>query len=177
MHEHGVITYNVVKGGKLQSTLPDGTVNEMNIPEGFIGHGNTLVKHQMKNIGEDTVFVCPQGDYAANIEKASATREGMGMQKLLPLEMVPTPGTQTIKSVANLLGVGIHQTLKTLVYWADGQILLVAIRGDLEVNEVKLKNMLKVSEVRLATKDEVEISGLVSGYISPIGLDLSLIHI
>lgn len=57
MHEHGVITYNVVKGGKLQSTLPDGTVNEMNIPEGFIGHGNTLVKHQMKNIGEDTVKV------------------------------------------------------------------------------------------------------------------------
>ena len=57
MHEHGVITYNVVKGGKLQSTLPDGTVNEMNIPEGFIGHGNTLVKHQMKNIGDDTVKV------------------------------------------------------------------------------------------------------------------------
>ena len=41
----------------MQSTLPDGTVNEMNIPEGFIGHGNTLEKHQMKNIGEDTVKV------------------------------------------------------------------------------------------------------------------------
>ena len=57
MHEHGVITYNVVKGGKFLSTLPDGTVNEMDVPDGFVGHGNSIVKHQMKNVGNDTIKV------------------------------------------------------------------------------------------------------------------------
>ena len=57
MHEHAVITYYGISGGKLQSTLPDGTVNEMAVPDGFVGHGNSIVKHQMKNVGDDTVKV------------------------------------------------------------------------------------------------------------------------
>ena len=57
MHEHGVITYYGIKGGKLQNTLPDGTVKEMEVPDGFVGHGNTIVKHQMENVGDDTVQV------------------------------------------------------------------------------------------------------------------------
>ena len=57
MHEHGVITYYGIKGGKLQNTLADGTVQEMDVPDGFVGHGNKIVKHQMKNIGDDTVKV------------------------------------------------------------------------------------------------------------------------
>ena len=57
MHEHGVITYYGIKGGKLQNTLPDGTVKEMEVPDGFVGHGNTIVKHQMENVGNDTVQV------------------------------------------------------------------------------------------------------------------------
>jgi quercetin dioxygenase-like cupin family protein len=57
IHEHGVITYYGIKGGKLQNTLPDGTVKEMEVPDGFVGHGNTIVKHQMENVGDDTVKV------------------------------------------------------------------------------------------------------------------------
>ena len=57
MHEHAVITYYGISGGKLQSTLPDGTQNEMDVPDGFVGHGNSIVRHQMKNIGNDTVKV------------------------------------------------------------------------------------------------------------------------
>ena len=57
MHEHGVITYYGIKGGKLQNTLADGTVQEMDVPDGFVGHSNKIVKHQMKNIGDDTVKV------------------------------------------------------------------------------------------------------------------------
>ena len=55
MHEHGVITYYGIKGGKLQNTLADGTVKEMEVPDGFVGHGNTIVKHQIENVGDDTV--------------------------------------------------------------------------------------------------------------------------
>ena len=54
MHEHGVLTYYGIKGGKLQNTLPDGTVREMEAPDGFVGHGDKIVKHQMKNVGSDT---------------------------------------------------------------------------------------------------------------------------
>ena len=57
IHEHGVITYYGIKGGKLQNTLPDGTVKVMEVPDGFVGHGNTIVKHQMENVGDDTVQV------------------------------------------------------------------------------------------------------------------------
>ena len=57
MHEHGVTTYYAVKGGKMQNILADGTVNEMDIPDGFVGHGKKLVKHQMMNVGNDTVKV------------------------------------------------------------------------------------------------------------------------
>ena len=54
MHEHGVLTYYGIKGGKLQNTLPDGTIREMDAPDGFVGHGEQIVKHQMKNVGSDT---------------------------------------------------------------------------------------------------------------------------
>ena len=57
VHEHGVITYYGIKGGELQNTLPDGTVKEMEVPDGFVGHGNNIVKHQMENVGDDTVKV------------------------------------------------------------------------------------------------------------------------
>jgi quercetin dioxygenase-like cupin family protein len=57
IHEHGVITYYGIKGGKLENTLPDGTINEMEVPDGFVGHGNAIVKHQMENVGDDTVRV------------------------------------------------------------------------------------------------------------------------
>ncbi len=57
MHQHGVMTFYGVKGGKLQSTLPDGTVNENQVPDGFTGHRNTITTHQMKNIGEEEVKV------------------------------------------------------------------------------------------------------------------------
>ena len=57
MHEHGVTTYYAVKGGKMQNNLADGTVNEMDITDGFVGHGKKLVKHQMMNVGNDTVKV------------------------------------------------------------------------------------------------------------------------
>ena len=57
MHEHGVITYYTIRGGKLKNTLSDGTVKEMEVTDGFVGHGNTIVKHQMQNVGEDTAQV------------------------------------------------------------------------------------------------------------------------
>jgi len=77
---------------------------------------------------------------------------------------------RTIEEVASFLGVPREKTVKAVFYAADGQVVFVVIRGDLEVNEVKLRNELGAAELRLATEQEVAAKGLVAGYASPIGL-------
>ncbi|MEE8637217.1 MAG: proline--tRNA ligase, partial [Dehalococcoidia bacterium] len=133
--------------------------------------------------GEDEVICCSSCGYAANAEKAQSAKtdraavssqgressEGQPMN-LRRLEEVATPGAQTILDVANRIGVPTSQTLKAVFYSADGEFVFVIIRGDLEVNETKLRNALKCSDLRLATEGEVIEAGLVPGFASPIGV-------
>ena len=120
--------------------------------------------------GEDVVVLCPKGDYAANTEKAQSVKPPQEAEEPLPLEEVHTPGVKTIEELADFLNVPNSKTLKAVFYHADGEIVFVTIRGDLEVNEVKLRNALRASEVRLATPEAVEKVGLVAGSASPINL-------
>jgi prolyl-tRNA synthetase len=120
--------------------------------------------------GEDEVIHCSNCGYAANAEKAQFAKTGSNAKSLLPLEEVATPATKTIEEVAGFLGVPSSQTLKAVFYYADGEFVFVVIRGDLEVNETKLRNNLKCSDLRLATEDEVSEAGLVAGFASPVGL-------
>jgi prolyl-tRNA synthetase len=120
--------------------------------------------------GEDEVIYCSNCDYAANAEKAQFMKTGTDAESLLPLEEIATPATKTIEEVAGFLGVPPSQTLKAVFYFSDGQFVFVVIRGDLEVNETKLRNALKSSELRLATEAEVTEAGIVSGFASPIGI-------
>ena len=126
--------------------------------------------------GEDEIIYCSDCGYAANVEKAQSAKTAVGSEalnleakNLLPVEEVATPGAQAIAEVANFLGMSPNQTLKAVFYSADGEFIFVVIRGDLEVNETKLKNVLKCTELRLATEDEVTEKGLVAGFASPIG--------
>jgi prolyl-tRNA synthetase len=134
--------------------------------------------------GEDEVIYCSNCGYAANVDKAQFVKavetvipvsrspesnEGEA-KNLLPLEEIATPGTKTIEEVADFVGVPTSQTLKAVFYSADGEFIFVIIRGDLEVNETKLRNALKCSELRLATEGEVNEAGLVAGFASPIGI-------
>jgi prolyl-tRNA synthetase len=127
--------------------------------------------------GEDVVLHCDACGYAANAEKARSNKDviaaadATGGDSLLPLEEVATPGCKTIEEVANFLGVSPSNTVKAVFYVADGEFVLVVIRGDLEVNEVKLQRVLKCVQLRLAEAEETEASGIVAGFASPIGLD------
>lgn len=121
--------------------------------------------------GEDEIIFCLHCDYAANAEKAVRAKSPGPQQKPLPLEEVPTPGLKTIDEVATFLRVGAEQTLKSVFYTADGNSVFAVIRGDLEVNETKLKNLLKCTELHLATEEETKAAGLVAGYASAIGLN------
>jgi prolyl-tRNA synthetase len=121
-------------------------------------------------VGEDEVVYCKSCGYVANVERASFVKAKLAEEPLLPLQEVATPGAKTIEEVANFLGVSKSRTLKAVFYSTDGELVFVTIRGDLEVNEVKLKNTLKGSELRLANDEEVKAAGLVAGSASAIGL-------
>ncbi len=124
----------------------------------------------LSEAGEDALVLCQTCGYAANAEGAVAMREEVAGQEEQPLEEVATPGMMTIQEVADYLGVPTEETLKAIFYIALGQLVFVIIRGDLEVNEAKLANLLGVLELRLATEEEVKEAGIVAGYASPLGL-------
>ena len=127
--------------------------------------------------GEDTIVRCtnPACGYAANTEKAEFGRGAPSDEAALPMEEVATPGIKTIEALADFLGIRTDQTAKAVFYTAiteaKAQLVFVVIRGDVAVNEVKLKNHLKAGELRLATDSEVAAAGLVAGSASPVGLN------
>ena len=122
--------------------------------------------------GEDEVICCSDCDYAANAEKAQFIKTAApGKSKnLLPLEEIATPEAKTIEEVAGFVGVPSSETLKAVFYLADGEFVFVVIRGDLEVNETKLRNAIKCLDLRLATEAEVNEAGPVVGFASPVGV-------
>jgi len=120
--------------------------------------------------GEDEIVCCHGCQYTANVEKAHSLKEKIEGGQPLPLEEVSTPGMATIEEVSNFLKMPQNRTLKAIFYIADGKLTFVVIRGDLDVNEVKLKNALVCSELRMATEAEVTGAGIVAGAASPIGL-------
>ncbi len=135
--------------------------------------------------GEDEMVFCPHCGYSANVEKAQIAKaimkdviaseakqsrsEGAAKQPL-PLEEIATPEQKTIEEVASFVGVPPEQTLKAVFYIADGKLIFVVIRGDLEVNETKLRNTLRCSDLRIAAESEVAEAGIVPGFASPIGI-------
>jgi len=120
--------------------------------------------------GEDEIICCLSCDYAANVEKAQSIKPTTEMKAPLPLEEISTPNIKTIDEVADFVGVPTNCTLKAVFYSADGELVFVVIRGDLEVNETKLSNLLKCFQLRLATETEAKTAGLVAGSASPVGI-------
>ena len=130
--------------------------------------------------GEDTVITCPNCQYTANAEKAQAVvppsipphngGEAGGAEPEAQLQEIATPGIKTIAGLAEFVGVSESKTLKAVFYMADGEPVVVTIRGDLEVNEVKLKNALHCGDLRFAEDEEVRAAGLVAGSASAVGI-------
>ncbi len=120
--------------------------------------------------GEDTIIHCEDCHYAANLEKAQSRKPEIAAEAPQPLEELSTPGIKTIEEVASFVGVPENKTLKAVFYVANGELVFVIIRGDLDVNEIKLNNLLKSTDLHLATEPEVQAAGLVAGAASPVGL-------
>ena len=120
--------------------------------------------------GEDEVIYCSSCKYAANAEKAQDLKGRMNEEEPLPIEEVETPRIKTIDELSGFLNIPKSKTLKAVFYSADEELVFVAIRGDLEVNETKLRNALRCHELRLASEEEVMRAGLFAGSASPLGI-------
>lgn len=121
--------------------------------------------------GEDVILICENGDYAANREVATFQPFPESDAEMLPLEEVETPNASTIQGVADFLGVPLSETAKAVFFMAGDQFVFVVIRGDLEVNETKLRNALQVADLVPATAEQIAAIGAVAGYASPIGIN------
>ena len=133
--------------------------------------------------GEDAIVYCPQSDYAANMEKAEALApQGQRPAAAAALQKVPTPGKSTCADVAELLGVPLQTTVKSLVLATDetndqgeivrSQVWLLLLRGDHDMNEIKVSKVPGLDAgFRFATVGEIEAHfGCKPGYLGPIGL-------
>lgn len=124
--------------------------------------------------GETEVLSCPACGYAAVAEAARFSLPPGEPEPLEEVRPVATPDCPTIADVAAYVGVPTARTLKAVFYATgpegEGELVFVVIRGDLEVNEAKLRRLLGVSDLRPATEGEIRAVGAVPGYASPVGL-------
>ena len=116
--------------------------------------------------GEDEILHCRACGYAANAEKAQCYRAPLPEEAPLPMAEVFTPGKTSIEDITSLLGIDPCRMLKAVCYTADGQLIMLVLRGDIAVNEIKLKNALKANDVRLATDEELAAAGIITGFTS-----------
>ena len=121
--------------------------------------------------GEDILLICPRGDYAANREVATFERDPAPAEDLLPMEEVETPNATTIQALADYLTVPLSKTAKAVFFMAgSGRFVFAVIRGDLDINETKLRNAIKESEIVPATDEQIRAIGAEPGYGSPVGV-------
>ena len=121
--------------------------------------------------GEDTLVLCDACGYAANQQIARAAQPEVAAEEPLPVEEIETPGTDTIASLAEFLGVGKERTAKAAFFvTGDGRLVTAIVRGDHDVNETKLVNAVKaIGGIRPAQAEEIRAAGMEPGYGSPVG--------
>ena len=134
------------------------------------------ISHEFMSVadcGEDTIFLSPDGvSYKANREIAVSGLKFEKNEPELPLEKVETPHMKTIEEVAGFLNVKPEQTGKAVFYsTADNKLVFAMIRGDFEVNEMKLQAVLQTPALAFANDKQILDAGAVPGFASPVGID------
>ena len=139
---------------------------------GAIGGKDSKEFVLMSESGEDTVVLCTDCEYAANDEKASFKKDMIPMPaEAASLNEIHTPGIKTIPKLTEFLNIPPEQTMKIVLYMADENLTFAVTRGDLDINEVKLKNTLNATYLRIAEQKELENVDIFPGFASPIGYE------
>ncbi len=131
--------------------------------------------------GEDSVATCESCDYSANVEKAEVRQDARckmqdAREDLKPMEVVSTPDKKSVDEVSEFLKVEKERIVKTLIFETENGIVAALVRGDHDVNEAKLKKMLKCDVINLAGEKVVEdTTSAPSGFAGPVGLNLKIV--
>jgi len=130
----------------------------------------------LADTGEDIIISCGSCGYAANLERAEVGFIDRDVTRTKgQFKNVETPGQRKIDEVSRFLGVAPDKLVKTIVYNTDKGTIGVLVKGDREINEVKLRNMLNLDSMELADEETIErVTGGPLGFSGPIGLDISL---
>ncbi len=132
-------------------------------------------------IGEDSLLFCSNCGYSANRQVARTRKPVPTAESMLPVEKVPTPHASTIDELAAFLSIPASRTAKAVFLMAtiendrgeeENSLVFAVVRGDFEVNETKLTNLLHAKELRPAVEEEIRAVGAVPGYASPVGLNV-----
>ena len=144
---------------------------------GAIGGNGSHQFMALSDVGESNIIYCNSCNYAADEEKAESKMEEYNIAEgLQELAEVSTPNVKTIDEVSSFLKISSKNVAKALIYYAKDKYICVLIRGDREVNEIKLCNCLGISEfeLRLASDKEIEEINLVRGFVGPIDINLEV---
>ncbi|KRM67811.1 proline--tRNA ligase [Apilactobacillus ozensis] len=154
-------------GLKYRSIIGDG---------GAMGGSDSTEFSAPAAVGEDTIVYSNEGDYAANIEMATSKYTGEKSSEVAKdIAKISTPDVESIEDDVNLLDTDAQHVIKSILFIADGNPVLVALRGDHEINEVKVKNYLKADELDLASTDDIQkYMHTTRGYVGPVNLDDSI---
>ena len=141
---------------------------------GSIGGSASHEFHVLADSGEDLIAHCSKCEYAANVEMSESTRD---IPTGIPADLsgVDTPKATSAEDVAAFLNIDIAQLMKTLVYRVeggpeDGKIVAACVRGDDQLQEIKLVRALGATSVTMATDEEIKSIGGIAGFVGPIGL-------
>ncbi|MCG0313716.1 MAG: proline--tRNA ligase, partial [Calditerricola sp.] len=138
---------------------------------GAIGGTSTHEFMVLSDVGEDTLAYCTNCSYAANLEKAevAAPRVDKPSGGVAERQRVATPGVRTVAELVAHLGVTAEQIIKSVLFLVDGRPVLVLVRGDHEVNEVKVKNLFGANTMEMADDETVRrVMGAPAGFIGPV---------
>lgn len=143
---------------------------------GAIGGSGTHEFMVIADSGEAAIVYCPACDYAANVEKAELKAIAVAEEELQELATVDTPNAKSIEAVTTLLNVTADKTIKTIVYTTDKGTVLALVRGDHEVNEVKVQNLVGCLTIELADERIItEDLASAAGYIGPVGTSCAIV--
>lgn len=144
---------------------------------GAMGGKDTHEFMVLSDVGEDTIAYSDTSDYAANIEMAPVvTSYQKSGETLAELQKVYTENQKTIEEVSSFLGISAEKCIKSLLFKIDEKPVLVLVRGDHEVNDIKLKNLFEASIVELASAEETkEIIGATVGSIGPVNTKIEIV--
>lgn len=128
------------------------------------------------DIGEDTVVFCESCDYSSNLEVCeSIIDDSETTEKKLEKDLVETKDAKTIEEVANYLNEAESKLVKTLIYKIGDELYAVLVKGDSEVNELKLERLFNGKTVELASLDDLKNVNTVVGFVGPIGINIKVI--